>query len=425
MKNITTKTILSAIAGITLLTTPAMAEVDRFNKDRMPAKVDADTKTEITIAQGALIGGVHESGAYVWRGIPFAQAPIGELRWRAPRPAPSWEETRDATAYHNRCIQYADAQDGRSDSNLTIGNEDCLYLNVATPPKAHKNTRKKRPVMFWIHGGGNLDGHSGMQVGANLAAKHDVVVVTTNYRMGQLGFFSHPALRETAITHDDKSANFGILDQVAALKWVQDNIATFGGDPNNVTVFGNSAGSTDTAVLLVAPQAEGLFHKAALHSGTAASVTPDQAENGGAIAFGAPVPSTKQRVRDFLDQGGIDTPVEKFSAQELVETLQGLSTHEIAAGVLRNPAGNTLVSPVGDGIVIRTPHIMQSFRDPELFHNIPVISGFTRDETKLFAYFLGADQMEFFEGGQRPKNDRLYDLTAEYGSQLWGAYMCQ
>ena len=157
------------------------------------------------------------------------------------------------------------------------GAEDCLYLNVYAPRSATPGTGRL-PVMVWIHGGGNVVGHAGFFDGGNLAAREDVVVVTINYRLGPFGWFRHPALRDAGASELDRSGNFGTLDQVRALEWVRDNAAAFGGDPGNVTVFGESAGGTNVFALLLAPPARGLFHRAIVESGNLSFGAPATAE---------------------------------------------------------------------------------------------------------------------------------------------------
>jgi para-nitrobenzyl esterase len=188
----------------------------------------------------------------IFKGIPFAAPPVGDLRWRAPQPAAHWGGVRQADAFGPVCMQNAG---GGSDQKVS---EDCLYLNVWT---GAKSASEKRPVMVWIYGGGYKTG-SGSQpdYDGEALAKKGAVVVTINYRLGVFGFFSYPELTRES---DRRGAgNFGLLDSIAALQWVQKNIAAFGGDPKRVTIFGESAGAGLVANLMVSPQAKGLFHRA-------------------------------------------------------------------------------------------------------------------------------------------------------------------
>jgi para-nitrobenzyl esterase len=225
----------------------------------------AQTDPVVAVTGGQVKGRALDGGA-VFKGIPFAQPPTGDLRWREPMPVKTWSGARDAGQYQAPCAQIAA---GWNDKAAAIGREDCLYLNVWTSEWPSKS---RKPVMFWIHGGANMGGTAlglgGIEPpfdGARLAAR-GVVVVTIQYRLGMFGFLAHPEL--TAESPHHSSGNYGILDQVAALKWVRENIARFGGDPGNVTVFGQSAGALDTGLLLTSPLASGLFHRAIAESGT-------------------------------------------------------------------------------------------------------------------------------------------------------------
>jgi para-nitrobenzyl esterase len=228
----------------------------------VPAPASAQAPAIVRVDGGELQGGV-DDGVVSFKGIPYAAPPVGELRWRPPQPAARWTGVRDATAFGADCMQ------GRVGPPPTAGapapgaaSEDCLFLNVWRP--ADPNARRL-PVMVWIHGGGFVGG-SGALRGAGGApfAKHGVVLVTINYRLGRFGFFAFPALsRERP---DELKGNYAYMDQIAALQWVQRNIAAFGGDPKNVTIFGFSAGGVSVHSLLASPMARGLFHKAIAQS---------------------------------------------------------------------------------------------------------------------------------------------------------------
>ena len=228
------------------------------------------------VTGGSVQGSVESSppNGAVFKGIPFAQPPVKDLRWREPQPLQAWKGVRDATRVSASCIQPA-LGTGRflgplaqrygavyNHAPIEIS-EDCLYLNVWTPEWPVKNPA---PVMIWIHGGSNVIGSGGENGydGAVLARK-GVVVVTINYRLGVFGFFAHPELTRESPHH--ASGNYGLLDQIAALEWVRQNIAQFGGDPKRVTVFGESAGAIDTGMLLCSPLAAGLFQRVILESG--------------------------------------------------------------------------------------------------------------------------------------------------------------
>jgi para-nitrobenzyl esterase len=206
----------------------------------------------VAITGGKIRGSPLSEGA-VFKGIPFAAPPVGDLRWREPKAVKPWPGVRDATNFGPRCMQ-----------NGGGVSEDCLYLNVWTPEWPAKSPKL---VMLWIHGGGNFAGASSEAIfdGESLARRGGVVLVSANYRLGVFGFLTHPELTAESAHH--ASGNYGLMDQVAALKWVHDNIARFGGDPRNVTIFGESAGSLDINVLLTSPLTKGLFARLIGESG--------------------------------------------------------------------------------------------------------------------------------------------------------------
>ena len=202
-----------------------------------------------------------DNGVRTFKGIPYAQAPVGPLRWKAPQPYPAWQGVRKATAFGPACIQPRITGPSIYANPPKAMSEDCLTLNVWAPPGA-----KKRPVFVWIHGGALVTGysHESMYDAARLAKRGDVVVVSINYRLGILGYLAHPELSKES--SEGVSGNYGLLDQIAALQWVQRNAEAFGGDPGNVTIAGESAGGLSVMYLLASPLARGLFHKAIAQS---------------------------------------------------------------------------------------------------------------------------------------------------------------
>jgi para-nitrobenzyl esterase len=220
----------------------------------------------VKVKSGLVAGvAVDDSSITVFKGIPFAAPPVGDLRWRAPRPATVWTGIRKADRFSASCIQnVVTERKPWTFEFMTHGDisEDCLYLNIWTPAGA---AREKHPVFFWMYGGGNTEGSAAVPVydGEQLAKK-GLVVVTINYRLGVFGFFTHPELTKES----DTSGNYGLLDQLAALEWVKDNIAAFGGDPARVTIAGQSAGAADAHSLVASPLAKGLFTRAIEESGS-------------------------------------------------------------------------------------------------------------------------------------------------------------
>jgi para-nitrobenzyl esterase len=219
----------------------------------------AESGPVVSVTGGLIRGALLDKGGAVFKGIPFAAPPVGDLRWREPMPVKPWTGVSEATTFGPPCAQNPYFVPQAKETSR----EDCLYLNVWT---AEWRKTSPKPVMIWIPGGGNFagDGSRGTNDGEHLA-RRGVVLVAVNYRLGSFGFFSHPALTRESPHH--ASGNQGILDQIAALKWVRDNIAKFGGDPSNVTIFGESAGSLDVSVLMTSPLSKGLFRRAIGESG--------------------------------------------------------------------------------------------------------------------------------------------------------------
>jgi para-nitrobenzyl esterase len=246
-----------------------MGKLLRFAAAALLAVSGYAAEPTVAVMGGSIRGTpLKESGA-VFKGIPFAQPPVGALRWQAPAPVRAWSGVRDAVAFGPPCAQNAG---GRM---LESSREDCLYLNVWTPEWPAQSAK---PVMFWIHGGGNYGGTaSSANFDGESLARHGVVVVTTNYRLTIFGFFAHSELTRESPHH--ASGNYGLMDQIAALQWVQENIAKFGGDPGNVTVFGQSAGAVDANVLMTSPLTKGLFQRVIAESGTVTR-NPDAATLG-------------------------------------------------------------------------------------------------------------------------------------------------
>jgi len=214
----------------------------------------APAYAQLVPVNGGSVRGSEWNGSYLFRGIPFAAPPVGELRWKPPQPVVAWKGVRDATAQPASCIQ--NNQEWNY-SDYLIGKEDCLTLDVRTPSMSGK-----LPVLVWIHGGSNRAGGPNDIVLSDVGKQ--VVIVGVRYRLGIFGFLSHPALT----AEQGASGNYAIMDQIAALRWVHDNIAKFGGDPANVTIAGEAAGSQDVSLLLAAPATRGLFEKAIMESGT-------------------------------------------------------------------------------------------------------------------------------------------------------------
>jgi para-nitrobenzyl esterase len=331
----------------------------------------------VTIDTGTIEGLVDSaSGVTVFRGIPYAAPPVAELRWRPPQPAQPWHGVRDASQLGRNCMQHQPYSDI---DPFTAGvSEDCLYLNVWTKSLARPASRVPLPVLVWIHGGGFFAGFGGEERhnGARLAQK-GAVVVTINYRLGPFGFLAHPALAAESPHH--AAGNYGLLDQIAALQWVQRNIARFGGDPSRVTIFGESAGGFSVGSLIASPLAKGLFQRAILESGTG--------------IVGIASRDTAQAVAlQFADSLGVHG-VGAAAASRLRALNPGTV---LAASLHLGPPGAPRFYPVVDGWVL--PHAVDSTLASGAANIVPVIAGTNRDEgdewmgapTRTFARLMSA-----------------------------------
>lgn len=311
----------------------------------------------VTIQQGKLAGETLADGPRVFRGIPYAEAPVGDLRWKPPVAAKGWKGARDATKFGPACMQLraAPGTDSVYAEDIPAMSEDCLSLNVWTPKGA-----KKAPVMVWIHGGGLAGGASSSAFydAKNLAAKGGVVVVSVNYRLGLFGFLSHPGL--SAESSHGSSGNYGLLDQIAALKWVRSNAAAFGGDPGNVTIFGESAGGLSVMDLMASPLARGLFDKAIAQS--AYMVTNPELRK---PAYGAP---SGEQIGEFA-AGLLKAPD--------VAALRAIDAETLNAA---GPKIGFFPQPVIDGWVL-TKQVVDTFDAGEQA-KVPMIAGFNAGEIR-------------------------------------------
>ena len=223
---------------------------------------DSAPKPIATVSAGQLRGSLTYDGEAVFKDIPFAEAPVGSLRWHEPVAVKAWTGVRDATLFGPACYQ--------SGHLNVVSSEDCLQLNIWTPTWPMK---ARVPVMVWFHGGGNVAGSAIEPLfNGEVLARHGVILVSANYRLGVFGFFAHPELTKESAHHS--SGNYALLDQIMALRWVQENIAAFGGDPANVTIFGESAGSMDVNTLIAMPMSNGLFARVIAESGAAGDAQP-------------------------------------------------------------------------------------------------------------------------------------------------------
>jgi para-nitrobenzyl esterase len=335
----------------------------------------------VTTGQG-LVRGEVVGNTTVFRGIPYAEPPIGNLRWRAPQPAKARVGILDAIKFGERCCQV-----GPPDGNILggtrtfMGSEDCLSLNIWTP-----STKESflRPVMFFIHGGGNVQGSSvnPLYDGKNLVEKGGVIVVTINYRLAQLGFLAHPQL--TAEDKNQSSGNYALLDQVMALDWVRDNIKNFGGDPENITIFGESAGGLNVSCLVASPLASGKFQRAIVESGGfSVNVPLKDSSNSSQIE------SAEEFGMRFVKEAGCANTTDPIAclrsqkAEDLFKVLTG------EAGIINRFNGSTVYGPNIDGYVLKESPI--SAIQANRHNNVPIMIGTNKDEATIFTVSLPVD----------------------------------
>ena len=314
------------------------------------------------------VEGFENEGVFSYRGIPYAAPPLGELRWKPPVEPAGWTDTLATIERPNGCVQAA--FNGLPIPGF-VASEDCLYVNVDTPTEG-----TGLPVMVWIHGGGFTLGEGvqadGGTAGDLIARQTGSVVVNMNYRLGQLGFLAHAEL--SAESPDDASGNYGLMDQTAALRWVRDNIEVFGGDSDNVTIFGESAGAFSVCSHLVSPRSAGLFHKAILQSGSCERPWPGLAD---AEAQG-------DVLGDLL--GCSDAAEGELACMRGKDATEVLATLPPAPNFGFNPSEVVGGSwgPVLDGAFF-TEQPSDSFESGN-FNQVPTILGFTRDEARLFVW---------------------------------------
>jgi para-nitrobenzyl esterase len=335
---------------------------------------------EVAIATGA-VRGAFDDGVRAFRNIPFAAPPLGDLRWRPPQPPAHWSGVRDATQFGPACPQPARPDGGGAGAGAPIRqSEDCLSLNVWAPEGA-----RHLPVMVWIHGGAHRIGSASFPVyDGGALARQGVVMVSINYRLGLLGYFAHPALTAEAAP-DAPLGNYGFLDQIAALAWVKRNIAAFGGDPGNVTLFGESAGGASALFLLASPRARGLFAKAIVESGGGLQNPPDLAAQ---------------------EQSGLAEMARIGLAKDAsVQDLRAVSADKLldASGPLQGLG----FGPFIDGRAITEPP-WRAFRDGRAAH-VPLIIGANSNEASvLMTLGVAPGAVASFAGDQLPAMRAAY-----------------
>jgi para-nitrobenzyl esterase len=350
---------------------------------------------------GAVRGFADTDDTWVWKAIPYARPPVSELRWRAPQDPLPWSGIRSERSFDAGCTQY----DVLSPNKIR-GSEDCLYLNVWRP----RDGETGLPVYVFIHGGGNSMGWATQVAdyhGNRLAARSRMVFVSINYRLGPFGWFTHPALR-TGQSPLDASGNYGLLDMIKALEWIRDNIQAFGGDPQRVTLTGQSAGAMDVLTLLIAPKAKGLFQRAMAQSGVARTSSVAEADM-----------MSRSVIEQLLVADGTakthaqaDAAVKAMTPSVLAAYLRKKSDREILRtygpsknGIIANP------DVLNDGVVIPIEGF-KSFATGRYPSKVPIILGGNREELKSI----------LVSSKTIPWQDELYQAVVKYGTARWRAF---
>jgi para-nitrobenzyl esterase len=359
--------------------------------------------TEVIQTAYGKVRGMKEGGISVFKGIPYAAPPVGEFRWRPPQPVTPWEDVFEANAYGANCAQAPWPRN--SEGIAEDSSEDCLFLNLWV--SADTKSEAKLPIMVWIHGGGFVGGSGAGPATEGIAfAENEVILMTFNYRLGRLGHFAFPALTEE---HPEKmKGSYAYMDQIAALQWVQDNIAKFGGDPNNVTIFGESAGGVSVQSLLTIPSAQTLFHKAIIQSGGGRD----------GVLTGRPIdqenadphyPISAQTIgTNFAQKHGITS-----TNIEALEKLRALTVTEIVDGGQENYGENAIPiysGPIRDGkLVVRTAErAYKTNKTP----NKPIIIG--SNSAEVPAGFVNAETKEelwSLFGNMADEAKQVFDLS--------------
>ena len=374
----------------------------------------AELKDNYVSTTSGIVKGYINNKVMNYDDIPYAKPPIGDLRWKAPRDLLDPNNVIKQKD-NNFCIQEPSSMGGASGDGILVGSEDCLYLDIKVP---NKKSQDLLPVMFWIHGGGNTSGLKDLYDYSTMVHRHDVVVVTINYRLGAFGWFTHPAIQGNQ-TGIDKTSNFGSLDIIQALKWVNKNINLFGGDPNNITIFGESAGGHNVLSLMVAPQAKGLFHKAISQSGYTTSTSKKDAY-------------ITQKTNLTFNHTSNEV------VKRLIPNHKELSSDDLHAHLLRLTAEDffreysdksNLEMPLltNDGIVIPEEGLESSLGNNNYLTNIPFMAGSNRDEVKLWIgtaeYFVKLDYslLGSILGIPRVKlkDEAAFEAFNYYRSEAW------
>lgn len=385
------------------------------------------------LSSGPVVGAKGHYGGHQWLGLRYAQPPEGPLRWKAPRPPKDGSGTDTAVEHASPCPQLASPFGGvaRLEKGTPVGDEDCLALDVYAPAfdtGSVPSGNEQLPVMVWIHGGGNVVGHTGIYDGSRLANEQNVIVVAIQYRLGPLGWFRHPALRKSDTSRAEASGNFALLDTIRALEWVHNNVDRFGGNPENVTIFGESAGGRNVYNLMLSPLAEGLFDRAIVQSGVLGTTAPSKGEN--FRDNGGDTHSSREILLRLLrrdgrasDRTSARTALANMSEKEIATYLREQSPAELMEVYGPNELGLQIDPPrvFADGHTLPAEDPRKVLSDPERYNDVPLVTGTNRDETRLF---MSQDERwirKWLWLLPRHREKELYHPVAEYTSNLWKA----
>ena len=373
----------------------------------------------IVETSSGIVDGYKKGRVLYWDDIPYAKPPIDELRWKAPRTINN-SKNIISPKENNYCVQRPSSLGGPGGEGLYVGTEDCLYLDISAPVRKESELL---PVMFWIHGGGNTSGLKDLYDFNKMVRRHNVIVVRINYRLGPFGWFYHPSIQgfQSGI---DKTSNFGTLDIIAALRWVKKNITLFGGDPENITIFGESAGGHNVLSLLVSNKSKGLFDKAISMSGYTTSIDPIDAfkqEKESSTSSHTSSEIVKKILEDFVDQK------EEYTNQEIREVLLNLTTEDFFKHYANRETYEEIPLLTSDNIVIPKMGLRRALYEEDYVNKVPTIAGSNRDEVKLWLataeYFV---ELDFSPVGSllsipkvRLKSEDAFEAFNYYRSHAW------
>ena len=374
-----------------------------------PAPERSPGNRSISTTSGVVAAEIGPEGSVIYRDIPFAKPPEGDGRWAPPVELTTPDRDIKSKAEPVMCPQPQSMASGGAEGEY-LGSEDCLYLDIYTPGTPDTTDL---PVMLWIHGGSNVTGHKGTYDFSRFAVRERVVVVVINYRLGPFGWFVHPALNGPDL-NASPLANFGTLDMVEALRWTQLNITSFGGDRDNVTIFGESAGGRNVFSLLASPVTDGLFHRAIAQSGHVRSLTVAEAHNA-------------EREFPMVDRGSWEVvrALDLNNASVDAAALRAIPMNELLFAYFDLEEDHIQPAVIRDGVVIPREGVLAGLANPRYAKNVPVMAGTTRDEVTLWLglsrYFVDVSYpfTKALPGKLRIKDPALYGFWVDMRSRGW------